>query len=782
MLTDPHAEREQAKYEHPVPSRELILAKLRQHKSPIVLSDLAALLNVSGERDLEALRRRVKAMLRDGQLLKNRRDGLLPINEKDLIRGRVTAHPDGFGFLIKDEDGDDLFIPYEEMRKVLHGDRVVVRVNQKSRRGKREAMIVEVLERANHQIVGRLHIEPHRAYVVSDNKRITQDILLRDYDPEVAKEGQMVTVTLLEQPTRRHPPVGKITEVLGEHMSAGMEIDVAIRSFGIPHVWSDDVQQQIEHLSAEVAKKDKKNRLDLRDTPLVTIDGADARDFDDAVFCEATKSGWRLLVAIADVSHYVEAFSALDNDAKDRATSVYFPGRVIPMLPEILSNGLCSLNPDVDRLCMVCELRFDSEGKITRTSFHEGLMRSHARFTYSKVAKILVDKDAELRHTHQALVPHLETLYDLFKVLIKQRKKRGAIEFETTETRIVFDDQRKVSSIVPTRRNDAHRIIEECMISANIAAARFLGKHRMPGLYRVHEPPAAEKVDDLMDFLSMSGLRMSVRKNSVPKAKDYSRIMKQIHGRPDFRLIQTVLLRSLSRAVYSPENLGHFGLGLEEYAHFTSPIRRYPDLLVHRAIRHVLRGGKPKDYAYSKADMVQLGEHCSTNERRADEAVRDVMDWLKCEYMLDKVGQTFTGIITTVTSFGIFVELDDVFVEGLVHITALPKDYYEHDELGQQLVGERTGRIYRVADKVDICVARVSLEDRKIDFEIDRAEVEIKDNRISTRAKTGSVKPASRAKRSGNTSTKRDSKSARSGTDKPTTKSRKKPTTKGKRR
>jgi ribonuclease R len=448
----------------------------------------------------------------------------------------------------------------------------------------------------------------------------------------------------------------------------------------------------------------------------VTIDGEDARDFDDAVYCKKTPKGWKLLVAIADVSHYVQVNTALDTEAKNRSTSVYFPEQVIPMLPEILSNGLCSLNPEVDRLCMVCELYIDAEGKVIRSGFFNAVMRSHARLTYTNVAKILVDGNKTLAKKYASLVPQLEELYSLYKVMRKQRELRGAMDFDTQETQIIFGEDRKIEKIVPTQRNDAHKLIEEFMITANMAAARYLIRNKMPHLLRVHEGPGTEKLLNLKSFLNELGLVLGG--GDKPTPLDYMHLLDSVQGRADAHLIQTVLLRSMSQAVYSPEIKGHFGLALDAYAHFTSPIRRYPDLLVHRAIKHCLLNKPAKSFVYGLPDMVVMGEHCSTNERRADEATRDVVSWLKCEYMLDKVGEEFTGIITAVTGFGFFVELNDIFVEGLVHITNLPQDYFHFDAKSHQLKGERTGTCFRLGDKVNVKVARVDLDEKKIDFDL----------------------------------------------------------------
>ncbi|MEE9422527.1 MAG: ribonuclease R [Gammaproteobacteria bacterium] len=752
---DPQAAREADKYDSPIPSREFIMQRMDELGKLLNQDEIAAEFSIESETDSEALRRRLRAMERDGQVLRNRRGGYGLVDRMDMVLGRVSGHPDGFGFLIPDTGDDDLFLAPRQMRGVFHGDRVVARVVGLDKRGRREGAIVEVLERNTQNVVGRIRFESGVSFVTPDNKRIAQDIQIPPDETGGARDSQFVSVAIIEQPNRRSGPVGRVVEVIGDHMAPGMEIDVAIRAHDLPLEWPGAVEDEISSLKAEVPAAAKRNRLDLRNTPLVTIDGADSRDFDDAVFCEQTPKGWRLLVAIADVSHYVKPNTALDAEALLRGNSVYFPERVIPMLPEILSNGLCSLNPDIDRLCMVCEMYINKQGELTRSRFHEALMRSHARLTYSEVARLLIDKDKKTRAQYQELVPHLEELYKLYKVMRRGRTNRGAIDFETTETRIVFSKDRKIEKIIAVERNEAHKIIEECMIAANVCTARFLGRHKLPTLFRVHEGPKAEKLLDLREFLKERGLSLAGGKQ--PAAGDYAKMLKRVQGRPDTHVIETVMLRSLSQAKYSPDNVGHFGLAHEEYLHFTSPIRRYPDLLVHRAIRYQLKkqsqkkqGKKPSGrgltagggFAYEHAQMLEFGEHCSATERRADEATRDAVDWLKCEYMLDKVGEDFDGVITSVTSFGIFVELKDIYVEGLVHVTALQNDYYHFDPSGHLLRGERTGKTYHLSDVVKVKVVRVDLDDRKIDFELaDAVKGERKQkSKRSSKSRRGSSK------------------------------------------
>ena len=717
---DPHAEREAQKYDNPIPSREYIMELLEERGVLMNREELEAELNITSEDQIEALRRRLRAMERDGQLVRNRRGGYGLVDKMDLKAGRVIAHPDGFGFLVPDEGDQDIFLHGRQMSALFHGDRALVRIAGEDRRGRPEGALVEVLERNTTEVVGRYLDEGGVGVVVPDDKRMRRDIIIPRGQGGEAENGQIVVVELVEQPTKRTPPLGRVREVMGDHMAPGMEIDIAIRAHSLPQRWPDAVEAQIAGLGEEVPEEAKEGRVDLRNTPLVTIDGEDARDFDDAVYCKRTKTGWKLLVAIADVSHYVEPTSALDVEAHNRATSVYFPERVIPMLPEVLSNGLCSINPKVDRLCMVCEMTIDRGGNMTRSRFYEGVMHSHARLTYNQVwAMIGEEQNAELREQFKDVLPHVEELHRLYKQLRILRTARGAIDFETTETRIVFGEERKIDRIVPLVRNDAHKLIEECMILANVAAAKFLEKHKIPGLYRVHQGPKEEKIADLREFLKELGLELGANgEEGKPSAMDYAKLLGQVERRPDAHLIQTVMLRSLSQAVYSPDNRGHFGLAHDQYAHFTSPIRRYPDLLTHRAIRHITRGGKVSTFRYSHGDLVTIGEHCSANERRADEATRDATNWLKCEYMMDKVGETFPGIITSVTGFGIFVELQDIYVEGLVHITSLPNDYFHFDQAHHRLVGERTGKKFRLGDEVEVLVVRVNLDDRKVDFDL----------------------------------------------------------------
>ncbi len=705
---DPHREREAGLYEHPVPSRELILEVMVEAGVPLEESDLARELDIR-KREREAFSRRIAAMERDGQIMRNRRGDLCVVDKLDLIKGRVLGHKDGFGFLVRDDGGQDLFLGSGEMQKVLHGDRVMARIAGMDRRGRPEGKIVEVLEHGQTRFVGRLHVEHGVTFVAAEDKRISQEFVIPAGESGKAKAGQVVTVEIISQPGRHAQPMARVVEVLGNYADPGMEIEIALRKHALPWQFPKEAETLAAKLPKTVRSTDHKGRVDLRDMPLVTIDGETARDFDDAVYCELSRGGFRLVVAIADVSHYVKPGDALDLEARNRGNSVYFPRRVIPMLPEALSNGLCSINPDVERLAMVCDMQIDSHGHVKSYKFYPAVMRSHARFTYTEVAAILEDPRGAAARRRKALVPQLEALYKLYQQLAHARSKRGAIDFETIETQMIFDDRGKIENIVPVVRNDAHRLIEECMLAANVCTSDFLRERGHPVLYRVHEGPTPEKLTALRDFLKGFGLQLGG--GETPHASDYAKLLSKVKGRPDEQLLQTVMLRSLKQAVYTPKNAGHFGLAYDSYTHFTSPIRRYPDLLVHRAIKAVLVGG-----SYEPGDWQQLGAQCSMTERRADDATRDVTAWLKCYYMRDRVGETFMGSIAGVAAFGAFVALDDVYVEGLVHISDLGKDYFQYDAGKHQLLGERTGQRYRIGDRLRVKIARVDLDGARIDF------------------------------------------------------------------
>lgn len=708
---DPFLAREVEKYENPVPSREFILDFFKEHKKTFTLVQLIKALELKKEAEEEGLRRRLRAMERDGQLMANRRGEYALVNEMELIAGRIEAHRDGFGFFIPDDGSDDIFLPARQMREVFNDDRVLVRTTGTNYRGRPEGAIVEVLERNTHQVVGRFIEEGSIAFVTPDSKVITQDIIIPPEYTGAARHGQFVVAAIVDQPTKRRQATGKVIEILGDTITPGLEVELALRSHELPFEWPDDVLVEMDELPDAVVKADLVGRHDLRQLPFVTIDGEDARDFDDAVFCKKTKSGWILYVAIADVSSYVEIGTALDLEALSRGNSVYFPSRVIPMLPEKLSNGLCSLKPEVDRLALVCEIQIDQDGIQKEYEFYSAVIHSHARLTYNIVADML-DRQA----SEEPLYPHIDEFYQLYKKLLACREKRGAIEFSTVETQIVFDDQGKISKIVPRKRNVAHRMIEEAMLLANVSAADYLEKSAIQVLYRNHEQPEEEKLLALREFLKLFGLKLSGGRE--PRPLDYSALLAELEDRADAHLLQTVMLRSMRQANYHPENKGHFGLAFESYTHFTSPIRRYPDLIVHRAIKHLLTGKKVESFIYDLEMMNDISDHCSLTERRADLATRDATDWLKCEFMQAHVGEQFDGVITDVTNFGVFVELTEVYVQGLVHITSLKNDYYHHDAAQHLLRGKNSGKIYRLGDKIRVLVARVDLDKRRIDFDL----------------------------------------------------------------
>jgi ribonuclease R len=705
---DPHYEREARRYERPVPSREFILETLTQRGVPVAEHELERMLGIAAP-DRDAFAKRIAAMERDGEIMRNRRNAICVVEKLDLLRGRVLGHPDGFGFLVRDDRGPDLFLGAKEMRQVMHGDRAVARISGTDRRGRPEGKIVEVLERGQSRLVGRLHSEHSVLFVTAEDKRISHEFAVPPDAAGGAQPGQVVTVEIVAQPSKHAQPVARVVEVLGNYADPGMEIEIALRKHALPHVFPRAVEQMCTRLPDAVTEEDRRGRTDLTRLPLVTIDGESAKDFDDAVYCEQSAGGFRLIVAIADVGHYVKHGDALDVEARARGNSVYFPRRVIPMLPEKLSNGLCSLNPNVPRLAIVCDMQIGPDGAIRSYRFYPAVFRSHARLTYTEVAAMLDnDRSAAARRYH-ALLPHIQHLHRLYRLLAKARERRGAIDFETIETEMMFDAHGKIARIVPVRRNDAHRLIEECMLAANVCASDFLRENDHPMLYRIHEGPTPEKLAALREFLKGFGLQLSG--GDDPHAREYAKLLARVRDRPDAQLLQTVMLRSLQQALYSPDNVGHFGLAYESYTHFTSPIRRYPDLLVHRAIKDALRRRR-----YEPGDWHALGAHCSMTERRADDATRDVVAWLKCYYMKDRVGETFTGSISGVTSFGAFVALDDVYVEGLVHVSDLGNDYFHFDAAKHQLMGERTRKRFRLGDRLRVEVVRVDLDTSRIDF------------------------------------------------------------------
>ena len=716
-VRDPYADREAKRYERPIPSREAILALLEERGELLTEARIAEALTIHDETDLEALRKRLGAMVRDGQLLLGRRGGYAPAQKLDLIAGRVLANAEGYGFLRPDEGGEDLYLSPQQMRAVMHGDRVLASVVGIDRRGRKQGAIAEVLERRSPRLVGRVVVENGVTLVVPDDRRLNQDVLIKSGQDQGATSGQIVVIEITDPPTQHRGPMGEIRAVLGERLQPSLVVEMAIASHDLPHEFPPDVLRDAAQVESQVTAAEREGRADLRQLPLVTIDGADARDFDDAVYAEPKRGGgWRLIVAIADVSHYVKAGNALDREAYERSTSTYFPGFVVPMLPETLSNGICSLMPKVERLCMVCDMMIDPEGNVAKAKFYDAVMLSHARLTYDKVWQAVGLRDEDARHEVSDVLPQLENLHALYKAMAQQRKRRGAIDFETPEVKFRLDQTGSVESMGATERNDAHKLIEECMIAANVQAALFLEKKKIPALFRAHEPPPAEKYEDLQQFLKEFKLRMPPVDEVTPA--DFSEILRMVKDRPERELIQNVLLRSQSMAAYQPDNRGHFGLALQAYTHFTSPIRRYPDLLVHRAIRFALTGRKPAEYTYTPAEMAAMAVHCSQRERRAEEAERDVDERFKCAWMEKHIGSEFDGVVTGVTSFGLFVELDESKVSGLVHISQLANDYYHFDAVRKLLKGERTGAQFRLGDHVRIQVLRASLEDRKIDFRL----------------------------------------------------------------
>ncbi len=701
-------------YQHPVPKRGELLDFLREAGKPLKVGVLLESFGLKGERVRTQLTDQLRKMVRAGQIIENRRGEFCLIERVNLIAGTVSGHRDGFGFVARDDGGDDVYLSAREMRAIFDGDRVAIRVIGEDRRGRPEGKLVEVLKRGIREVAGQFIRERGIGVVIPDNPKLSHRILIAKGAAGKAVHGQIVVARILDFPTYVEQATGEIIEVIGAPGEKGIATEIAIHAHGIPTDWPGSVLDQVKDFGEDVPGAAKKERVDLRDINLVTIDGADARDFDDAVFAEPSGKGYRLLVAIADVGHYVEPDSPVDKQAIRRGTSVYFPDRVVPMLPEVLSNGLCSLNPKVDRLCMVCEMRVDKDGKVARSKFYEAVMRSAARLTYTEVSNFLTGrkKDAVPKKV-QGDVRHLHEVYRLFA---KNRRKRGAVELDIPQTRIQMGKDGTVKNIAAVARNDAHRLIEECMIAANVQAAKFIRKNRIAGLYRVHAKPDADRFDELRLYLVSLGVKVPHADHVQPR--DFAKMIEQVADRPDATAISMAMLRSMTHAEYVPKNIGHFGLALDAYAHFTSPIRRYPDLLVHRAIRHLVRGGKPGNYTYKPERMEQLGSICSAHERRAEDASREVEGWLKCQYMENKVGQEFPGVITGVTYFGAFVQIPKLQIDGLVHVTSLANDYYQFDPGSQSLVGERTGTCYRLGDSLDIVVARVDLDSRRIDFNL----------------------------------------------------------------
>ncbi len=715
-VRDPQAAREAARYERPIPSREAILLLLDKHAAPMTGEAIASGLGLDDEERRAALGKRLAAMLRDGQLLLNRRGGYAPVRKLDLISGQVIANAEGYGFLRDDGGGDDLYLAPLEMRKVLHGDRALASVVGVDRRGRRQGAIIEILERRSPRLVGRAVHARGIVTVVPDDRRLAQPLLIPPGLQLGAQDGQIVVAEITDPPDGLRGPIGRIIEVLGERLTPSLIVRMAIAAHDLPQQWPEAASDEAAAQPLFVDPTMHVGREDLRTLPLVTIDGEDARDFDDAVYAKPLAGGgFRLWVAIADVSHYVPVGSALDREAEARGTSVYFPGFVVPMLPEVLSNGVCSLNPEVDRLALVCEMRIDDTGQVRRARFMRAVIRSHARLTYTQVWQAL-SGEPSARAALGSLWPAVNDLHALYRVLAAARTERGAIEFDGLEMQFRLDASGEVQALGAYERNDAHRLIEECMIAANVQAARFLSRRHVPAPYRVHDKPPQEKYTELAEFLREFKLRLPAW--DAVKPSDFAHLLARIRTRPEALLLQSVLLRVQSLAIYQAQNGGHFGLALEAYTHFTSPIRRYPDLLVHRAIGHVLAGSPRDDYRYSQEEMAGLAQRCSRRERVADEAEREVDERYRCAFMERHVGARYAGVVTGVTSFGLFVEMVETRISGLVHVTQLPADYYHFDAQRRLLSGERTRRAWRLGDRVQVQVLRASLEDRKIDLKL----------------------------------------------------------------
>jgi ribonuclease R len=712
-IPDPEFADQVKQYKNPIPSRTALIQFLEKEKKLLKLESIALKIGIQNDEQFEGLRIRLRSMVRDGQLLVNRRNGYGVRSKLALIQGRVSAHPDGFGFLISEELDEDAFITPKQMRMVMDGDVVLADVQPAFKgNGKHDAFIVEVLQRAHSTVAGRLIDEEGLAYIKADNSRIG-DIMIPREAMGSAKHNDYVTVSIKKYPEKHRPAYGEVIAILGQQLNHELSMQLTIVSEGLPHEWPEAVENFRNQIPKSVDEANIGPHKDIRHLPLVTIDGADARDFDDAVYAEPTEQGYRLLVAIADVSTYVRPEYPLDKEAYNRGTSVYFPGRVIPMLPLELSNGICSLNPNVDRLSMVCEMHINGAGEIMSYEFYRGLMHSHARITYDE-AWAYLDQGDNPKGWSEKVTQSLQNQYHLFKILQQEKHARGGIEFNSTDVFIHIGEDGMVDDIQPYTRNDAHKLIENFMISANVCAAKFIEKHGVPASFRCHNQPPESKVKDLRAFLK--GLGVTPNFKDSPGPKDLAKLLDQIQHREDKNLIEQVILRSQSLATYESENAGHFGLALSHYAHFTSPIRRYPDLMVHRAIDHIVYH-KDEKYIYSEARAAEMNKQCSMTERRAETASREVDARLKCLFMQQFIGEEMVGTVSGVTRFGLFVQLDQYQVDGLIHVTSLPNDYYNYDGIKHQLTGDRGGNVYRLTDKIAVKIAAVDLDDRKIDFE-----------------------------------------------------------------
>ncbi|MBK4775731.1 ribonuclease R [Candidatus Pantoea edessiphila] len=715
--------RETKIHKNSIPGREFIIKIFKQQKKPINFIELTKLMGLSDKNKIEALRYRILGMKRDGQLLLTdcQKNYILPKRNVNLIQGKVIGHRDGYGFLRVEGHKDDFYLSTEQMKYCMHGDFIIAQLINNDRKGRQEARVIKINKPRNKNIVG--HYRQNKlgvGFVVPDDSRLNFNIIIPSNLNLMASENSIVVVKLLQRPKPNDKAIGKIIEIIGKNIGTNLAIDIAIRSHEIPYKWSAEAKLQINNFTQQITEDAKIDRIDLRKLPLITIDDEDARDFDDALYCEETYDGWRLWVAIADVSYYVRPGTPLDKEAFLRGTSVYFPSKVIPMLPEILSNELCSLNPQVDCLCMVCEMHISSEGKLIKFKHYEAIMNSHARLTYDEAYNILKEHN-NLRDKYVLLKNIIQNLHKLYQVLEKARQHRGGISFETAEIKFIFNSENRIDQIKRVFRNDIHKVVEECMILANFATASFVEKSKEPTLFRDHDRPSDDSIKNFNVVLNELGIGLSKGKKLKPI--DYSLLLMKIATRPDAEMLQIMLLRSMKQAIYAPQNRGHFGLALTSYTHFTSPIRRYPDLILHRILKYLLSQHKIKNlfvdtggYHYTIKDITKLGYQCSLTERRADEAVRDVSDWLKCDFMKKRIGKIFDGIVFSVTNFGLFVRLNEFFIEGLIHISTLKKDYYKLDIISQRLIGQSSGNIYRLGDAVKVHILAVNMNDRRIDF------------------------------------------------------------------